>query len=92
MKNSTLKNEDIIFLSGIGNYTSIHFKDGSRFMSSYTLLRHEEKLPGFIRFNRKYLVNPEFIREYKSISDAQYVILRNGEQIKIPRRKTKMFV
>lgn len=50
----------ISYLQAEKNYTFIFFKDGTKFLSSYTLKSYEEKFAktqGFSRIHRKYLVN-----------------------------------
>ena len=82
---------EIAFLEGNENYTNIYLKSGEQLLSSYTLLRHEEKLKGFIRVSRRYLINPEFIKEYKLDNPIPHLELKSGEMIKIPRRRLKNF-
>lgn len=83
---------EIAFLEGNENYTNIYLKNGEQLLSSYTLLRHEEKLKGFIRVSRRHLINPEYIKEYKLDNPTPHMVLKGGEKIKIPRRKVKTFV
>ncbi len=82
---------EIAFLEGNENYTNVYLKNGEQLLSSYTLLRHEEKLQGFIRVSRRHLINPEFIKEYKLGNPFPHMVLKSGEKIKIPRRRVKEF-
>lgn len=85
------QHDQIILLEGDSNYTFIHLADGNKKLSSYTLLRHQKNLIGFVRVNRKYLINPDFIKEYKLDSSVPHVLLKSGDKITIPRRKVKAF-
>ena len=84
-------NENIVMLKSEGNYTRIHYNCGKETLSSYTLMRYEEVLRGFYRVNRKYLVNPRFIAGVDKAKAPGHVVLSNGYQVKIPRRKAKGF-
>lgn len=83
---------EIALLEGNSNYTNVYLKNGEQLLSSYTLLRHEEKLKGFLRISRSHLVNPEFIQGYKFECSKLYVLLKNGKQLIIPRRRVKEFL
>jgi DNA-binding LytR/AlgR family response regulator len=66
---------EIILLKGAENYTYIHLITGEKELSSYTLLRHKEKLKNFIRINRSYLVNPDFIEEYYLANTIPHLVM-----------------
>lgn len=80
---------EIALLEGNENYTHIFLENGERLLSSYTLLRHEERLPTFIRISRKYLVNPEYILRYEVDSVTPHVVMKCGRELKVPRRRVK---
>ena len=54
-----LNPDEIIYLKGEDNYTSIFLKNNERIMTSTTLKKMEEKLTafGFIRIHKSYVVN-----------------------------------
>jgi DNA-binding LytR/AlgR family response regulator len=83
---------EIAFLEANENYTNVYMKNGEQLLSSYTLLRHEKKLKGFIRVSRRYLINPEYIKEYKLDRPIPHMVLKSGEEIRIPRRRVKEFL
>lgn len=89
MKRENYNSSDVMFLSGDINYTEIYFKGGKKMVSSSTLLRHEEKLDSFIRVSKKHLVNPEYIIGYELFGKSMHVEMRNGNQIKVSRRRVK---
>jgi DNA-binding LytR/AlgR family response regulator len=79
--------QDILFLRGDINYTEFHLVNGTKVVSSTTLLRHQEKLDGFLRVSRKYLVNPEYITEIENRHGVRQVLMLNGEWIAVARRR-----
>ncbi|AWV99028.1 LytR/AlgR family response regulator transcription factor [Arcticibacterium luteifluviistationis] len=71
------------------NYTSIHLKNGEKYMLSYTLKRFEEMLENsenFVRIHRKYIVNFDFV----SNKGKYEVLLRDGQTLPIARRKSNL--
>lgn len=83
--------ENIVLFEGVENYTKIHLKNGKELMTSHTLLRYEEKVSGFVRVNRKYLVNRKYITAIRTKVPKPYVLVAGGKQIYIPRRKVKEY-
>lgn len=79
--------QDILFLRGDINYTEFHLVNGKKVVSSTTLLRHQEKLDGFLRVSRKYLVNPKYITEIENRQGVRQVLMLNGERIAVARRR-----
>lgn len=77
----------ITYLEASNNYTYIYYLSGNQYLSSYTLLLYENSLPDFIRINRKYLVNPEFILRYEVDSATPHVVMKCGKVITVPRRR-----
>ncbi len=72
------------------NYTIFHFKDGNTMVTAYTLKRFQSlpALSGFKRISRKFLVNPDEVKEIKRESGKEYVVLKDGKELKISRRRT----
>jgi two-component system, LytTR family, response regulator len=52
----------IVWLEGIGNYTSCVFADGSQLVVALTLKRLFDRMPAsqFVRLHRKHLINRAF--------------------------------
>ncbi|MBK9225339.1 MAG: LytTR family transcriptional regulator [Flavobacterium sp.] len=82
----TTKSRDILFLRGDINYRipSGGWEEGDL---SSTLLRHQERLEGFLRVSRKHLVNPEYIKQIESNRGVRQVLMFNGERIAVARRR-----
>lgn len=96
MKTKTRKivPNEIIHLVADINYTTIYFKDGTSFYSSYTLgyFEKKHKLPSnFLRINRSIIINTDFLGKVKSEAGKMYAYLQNGNCFKISRRRTFLF-
>jgi two-component system LytT family response regulator len=78
---------EILFLKGVVNYTEFHLKNGRKEISSFTLLRHQERHSHFLRVNKSHLLNPDYINKVISDSEGKTVVLKNGNRIKVSRRR-----
>jgi DNA-binding LytR/AlgR family response regulator len=85
------QSNEILFLRGDINYTEFHLVDGKKMVSSTTLLRHQERLDGFLRVSRKHLVNPEYVKEFRKEHKIHFVVLLSGHELKVSRRKKNMY-
>lgn len=80
--------EEVILLEAMENYTMFHLLDGKKIVSSLNLKKHQEKLnDDFIRVNRSMLVNVKFIMNTYCKDHTNYLRLRNGNEIKVSRRR-----
>ncbi len=79
--------KEILFLKGVVNYTEFHLKDGKKYVSSFTLKRHQEHHDVFLRVSKSHLLNPDFIMTIKTDGSEKTVILKNGSRIKVSRRR-----
>jgi DNA-binding LytR/AlgR family response regulator len=79
---------NIIYLQSEVNYTRIFLRDGKSYLESKTLKYFNSILedPSFIRIHKSYLVNRT---QVLSIS-PDYVLLRNGMELPISRRKRRV--
>ena len=89
MKKEEYNRSEIMFLSADINYSEIYMINGEKKLSSTTLLKHEEKLDSFIRVNKKYLVNPDYVSGYQVQGKFMEITMRNGDQMKVSRRRVK---
>lgn len=81
------QSNEILFLRGDINYTEFHLVDGKKMVSSFTLLRHQERLDGFLRVSRKHLVNPEYVLQVEVNQGVRQILMLNGERISVARRR-----
>lgn len=84
-----LEPEKLMYLKADSNYTYMHFKDGKMAVSGFTLKHHQCKseLAGFIRVNRAYLLNPRFIIKYHKIGAHIEIIMSDGTQTRVSKRR-----
>ncbi|MBA4849660.1 LytTR family DNA-binding domain-containing protein [Emticicia sp. BO119] len=89
LKNYNFFAQDIVYLKADVNYTEFYLKDGKKIVSSLTLKYHEsdERLKGFLRVSKSYLVNQLYIGQYKSHNKDVRIYLTNGYEIKVARRR-----
>jgi DNA-binding LytR/AlgR family response regulator len=78
---------EIIYLEADVNYTIFHLESGKKIMSSRTLLIHQGQLAGFVRINRKHLLNPSHIATIHGEKNYRKVLLHNGLSFNISRRR-----
>ena len=84
--------EEIAYLEGCGNYTTIHFIDGNRIMLSKNigLLGSLLSPTEFIRLNKTYLVHLKSIVAYQyAVPKWLAVQLPNGQWTEVSRRRIK---
>lgn len=81
--------ESVYHLEAAVNYTIFNLKNGSKFVSSYTLKFYEELFDErlFIRIDRSNLVNHEFIAGTSKRDGSEYICLKNNIEFLIPRRR-----
>ena len=89
LKDYNLYSQDIVYLKADVNYTEFYLKDGKKIISSFTLKHHEadERLKGFIRVHKSYLVNQMYIGQYMSRQKDVRIYMINGKEIKVARRR-----
>lgn len=78
---------EILYLKGVVNYTEFHLKNGRKEISSFTLLRHQERHEQFLRVNKSHLVNPNCIVKIIVNRTFKELILNNGFRVKVSRRR-----
>ena len=83
----------IVRLEGEGNYTLLHFSDGSRLMVSLTLKKMEERLSPsmFVRPHKKNIINLLYLQEIRP-GKTMSVRLTNGDEVEVSRRKVSQFL
>ena len=88
MKEVTAGN--IIRVEASSSYCKVYFDNAYPLTVAKVLHWFEEKLPGhsFYRIHRGHIVNRNFIA---SISDGDKLLLQNGEQLQVSKRKKTAF-
>jgi DNA-binding LytR/AlgR family response regulator len=89
LKDYNIYSQDIVYLKADINYTEFYLRDGKKIVSSLTLKHHEadERLKGFLRVHKSYLVNQMYIGQYRSYQKDVRIYLTNGYEIKVARRR-----
>lgn len=84
-----LNQESICYLESSINYTLFFLKDGRSFISGYNIKVFEALFQDqpFIKINRSKLVNVAFIMKTKIMDNTYSVLLQNGDEINIARRR-----
>lgn len=91
-RNLQPQTHEIIYLKGVQNYTELYLSNGKKIISSYTLLRHQEKLNGFLRVSKSHLLNPHFIAKVNTIGSTKEVQMRSGKRVKVSRRRREVLI
>lgn len=84
--------KDIIYCQASSNYTNI-FTTHRKLLISKTLKYTESLLPQkkFIRVHQSYIVNTAHIKAYNKL-DGGYLVLSNGDKVKIAKNKRHLIV
>lgn len=82
--------ENIIRIEASSNYSRIYFINEYPLTVAKLLQWFENNLPGtrFYRIHKGHIVNMQFIA---SLSDGNKVLLANGEQLQVSKRKKTAF-
>ena len=85
--------EDIVFIEADGNYSTLHFRDQSKRLTTRTLRDFEEMLPGhlFFRPHHSYIVNLNYIKRYIK-GDGGQIELQGGHLVDVSRSKKAEFM
>lgn len=80
-----------MYLKSDRNYTMFYFVNNQRLLISKTLRVFAEMIdsPQFVRINRTYLLNVDFVAAVLITRRKKVVTLKNGEQLPIARRKAR---
>lgn len=85
--------DDILYAESSGNYTNLYFHNKALVCTSKPLHEYEKLLEdaGFVRIHKSILVNLQHIKEYIR-GEGGSVILSNGIEVEVSRRKKEMFI
>jgi two-component system, LytTR family, response regulator len=87
LRNLDLSLDDLVYLEGTGNYTTLHFAKGQSIMYSKTLKLFERALPPeqYVRISKTYIIRRDYIRTQPH---PREIILQNGLRLKVARRRS----
>jgi len=88
-----VKMEKVTHLKADGCYTNVYLDDKSKIVVTKTLKELDEllKIKNFCRIHKSYLINLDKLEKYKT-SKCNYVIMENGTQIEVARRRKDMLI
>jgi two-component system LytT family response regulator len=89
-----IKVDDILYVTGDGNYTNIIVKNKSHYMISKTIKFVENKLleyPFFFRIHNSSLINLNEMKRYVR-GKSGYVIMSDGKSLNVARHRKKSFL
>lgn len=89
-----IENKDIVYFKADENYTEIILENGKRVISSKTIKRYEEKMNKniFYRTHKSFIVNVHNHMKELSREKGNVVIMSNGHEIPVARRRMSDFV
>jgi len=85
---------DLVYCEGDSNYTVLYFQNGTSLHVAKLLTYFEDLIRDtdhiFYRVHRSYLINIEYIHEYRNCRSRK-VVLTNQVEIPVSNRKAKEF-
>jgi two-component system LytT family response regulator len=82
--------EQIAYLEGCGNYTTVYLIDGGRLLLSKNIGLFDELLPtdAFVRLNKAYILSFSSLTDWKYSKPKSLTIrIPNGQWIEVSRRR-----
>lgn len=88
-----VKLEEIIYCEAERSYSIFHLVNDKTIVVSRPLIDYENLLSGttFLRIHKSFLINLQCVREYQK-GEGGIVIMSNGVQLEISRRKKELFI
>ena len=88
-----IKDNDILYLEGDGNYTNIIFQDGTTFFDTRTLKVYEEILNGkkFYRIHKKYIISLPHLTDYLN-EDGYFAVMKADVKLPVARARVTEFI
>jgi DNA-binding LytR/AlgR family response regulator len=90
-KRNLVSTDNIIYISGAGDYREIYSKDGNVYLHEWSLEKFSESLPdNFLRIHNSHLVNKSFLVEIFVFGSGKYeAVMINGKKLPISRARYK---
>ena len=84
---------DFMYLEGEGNYTSIIFVDGSKYVDTKSIGIYEDILDPqrFFRIHKSHIVNVMFVKEYLN-DGGHFVVMKDNTRLTISRLRVPQFL
>ena len=84
---------DFMYLEGEGNYTSIVFVDGTRYVDTKSIGVYEDILDqkNFFRIHKSHIVNVLYVKEFLN-DDGHFAVMKNNDRLAISRLRVPQFL
>ena len=84
---------DFMYLEGEGNYTSILFVDGSKYVDTKSIGIYEDILDQrhFFRIHKSHIVNVLYVKEFLN-EGGHFVVMKNNVKLAISRLRVPQFL
>lgn len=85
--------QEFMYLEGEGNYTSIIFTDGTKYVDTKSIGVYEDLLDPnqFFRIHKSHIVNVLFVKEFLN-DEGHYVIMKNNARLAVSRLRVPQFL
>lgn len=84
---------NFVYLEGEGNYTTIVFEDGTKYVDTKTIGIYEDMLDPqrFFRIHKSHMVNVLFVKEYLN-DGGHFVVMKDNTKLTISRLRVPQFL
>lgn len=84
---------DFIYLEGEGNYTSIVFADGTKYVDTKSIGVYEDILnpQQFFRIHKSHIVNIAYVKEFLN-DDGHFAVMKDNTRLAISRLRVSQFL
>ena len=84
---------DFMYLEGEGNYTSIIFVDGTKYVDTKSIGVYEDILDKqrFFRIHKSHIVNVLYVKEFLN-DEGHFVVMKNNTKLAISRLRAPQFL
>lgn len=85
--------DDFMYLEGEGNYTSISFTDGTKYVDTKSIGVYEDILnqKKFFRIHKSHIVNIAYVKEFLN-DEGHFVVMKNDTKLAISRLRVAQFL
>ena len=84
---------EILYCSAADNFTSFHFTNGKKNLICRSMKYYEKLLTnlGFQRIHRSYLINLEYVSQYRK-GKGGIVVMENGDELDVAQSRKSAFL
>jgi len=84
---------EFMYLEGEGNYTSIYFTDGSKYVDTRPIGVYEDILDPklFFRIHKSHMINVMMVKEFLN-DEGHFVVLKNDVRLSVSRLRVPQFL